>query len=77
MAEDFRRHNISNRMWTLLQAHLPGRKGSSGRNARDTRQFINAVIWILRTGAPCAMTGFTPILWRLEEYSSAFLQMER
>ena len=52
MAEDFRRHDISDRMWTLLQPHLPGRKGSSGRNARDNRQFINAVIWILRTGAP-------------------------
>ena len=52
MAEDFRRHDILDRMWTLLQPHLPGRKGSSGRNARDNRQFINAVIWILRTGAP-------------------------
>ena len=52
MAEDFRRHDISDRMWTLLQAYLPGRKGSYGRNARDNRQFINAVIWILRTGAP-------------------------
>ena len=52
MAEDFRRHDISDRIWTLLQPHLPGRKGSSGRNARDNRQFINAVIWILRTGAP-------------------------
>ena len=51
MAEDFRRHDISDRMWTLLQPHLPGRKGSSGRNARDNRQFINAVIWILRTDA--------------------------
>ena len=52
MAEDFRRPDISDRMWTLLQPHLPGRKGSSGRNARENRQFINAVFWILRTGAP-------------------------
>ena len=52
MAKDFRRHDISDRVWLLLQPHLPGRKGSSGRNARDNRKFINAVIWILRTGAP-------------------------
>ena len=44
--------DISDRMWALLEPHLPGRRGTSGRNARDNRQFINAVIWILRTGAP-------------------------
>ena len=29
MTEDFRRHDISDRMRTLLQAHLPGKKGLS------------------------------------------------
>ena len=52
MTEDYRRHDISDRVWHLLEAHLPGRQGSSGRNARNNRQFINAVVWILRTGAP-------------------------
>ena len=52
MAEDYRRHDISDRVWELLKPHLPGRQGSAGRNARNNRQFINAVIWILRTGAP-------------------------
>jgi len=36
----------------LLEPHLPGWAGSWGGNARDNRLFINAVLWILRTGAP-------------------------
>ena len=30
----------------------PGGKGKTGRPAQDNRRFINAVFWILRTGAP-------------------------
>lgn len=47
-----RRHDLSNRVWELLEPHLPGREGAWGGKARDNRQFINAVFWILRTGAP-------------------------
>ena len=47
-----RRHDISDRVWENIQAHLPGKKGSVGRPAGDNRLFINAVFWILRTGAP-------------------------
>ena len=47
-----RRHDISDRVWELLEPHLLGRKGTWGGNARDNRLFINAVFWILRTGAP-------------------------
>ena len=52
MAEAYQRHDISNEAWEKLEPHLPGRKGAWGGNARDNRQFINAVFWILRTGAP-------------------------
>ena len=47
-----RRHDISNRVWELLEPSLPGRKGAWGGTAKDNRLFINAVFWILRTGAP-------------------------
>jgi len=46
------RHDISDSVWTLLEPLLPGRPGTWGGNARDNRTFINAVFWILRTGAP-------------------------
>ena len=47
-----RRHGISDNVWHLLEPHLPGRSGSWGGMARDNRLFINAVFWIMRTGAP-------------------------
>ena len=47
-----RRHDISDSVWELLEPHLPGRKGTRGVTARDNRCFLNAVFWILRTGAP-------------------------
>ena len=46
------RHDISDKVWQLLEPHLPGRRGSWGRVAKDNRQYLNAVFWILRTGAP-------------------------
>ena len=47
-----RRHDISDAVWLLLAPHLPGRTGQWGGVARDNQLFINAVFWILRTGAP-------------------------
>ena len=47
----YRRHDISDQVWELLAPNLPGRKGSWGGVATDHRRFINAVFWMLRTGA--------------------------
>lgn len=46
------RHDISDRLWEKIEKNLPGSKGHTGRPAADNRKFINAVFWILRTGAP-------------------------
>ena len=46
------RHDISDQVWHLLEPHLPGRSGAWGGIAQDNRLFVNAVFWILRTGAP-------------------------
>ena len=47
-----RRHDISDKVWNLLEPYLPGRKGGWGAVAKDNRLFINAIFWILRTGSP-------------------------
>ncbi|MDD3118406.1 MAG: IS5/IS1182 family transposase, partial [Victivallales bacterium] len=43
MVDAYRRHDISDATWKRLEAHLPGRQGAWGGNARDNRQFINGV----------------------------------
>jgi len=48
----YHRHDLSDRSWNLIEPHLPGRPGGWGAVAQDNRRFINAVFWILRTGAP-------------------------
>ena len=50
--QSHRRHDISDRVWSLLEPYLPWRPGLWGGIARDNRLFINAVFWIIRTGAP-------------------------
>jgi len=46
------RHDITDRAWKIIAPHLPGKQGDWGGVARDNRKFINAVMWVLRTGAP-------------------------
>ena len=52
MSESIHRHDISDAHLALLEPHLRGRAGCWGGVAQDKRRFINAVFWILRTGAP-------------------------
>jgi transposase len=52
MEQTLHRHDITDGVWGLLQPHLPGQEGQWGGIAEDNRRFINAVFWIVRTGAP-------------------------
>jgi transposase len=46
------RHAISDDSFARIQHLLPGRPGTPGVTARDNRLFIDAVLWIAKTGAP-------------------------
>lgn len=46
------RHAISDADWNRLSELLPGRPGQTGWLAVDNRLFIDAVLWIAKTGAP-------------------------
>jgi len=52
MGEDYHGHDVTDKIWEQLEPHLQGQRGQWGGIAQDNRRFINAVFWILRTGAP-------------------------
>lgn len=43
---------INDAQWLKLEPLLPGKKSDAGVTARDNRLFLEAVLWILRTGSP-------------------------
>jgi transposase len=43
---------LTDAMWAELSPLLPGQAGCRGVTARDTRGFVEAVLWLGRTGAP-------------------------
>jgi transposase len=47
-----RRHEISDDHWERIKDLLPGQAGDPGVTAKDNRLFVNAVLWIAKTGAP-------------------------
>jgi transposase len=47
-----RRHEISDDNWESLRDLLPGQEGDPGATAKDNRLFVNAIMWIAKTGAP-------------------------
>jgi transposase len=48
------RYEISDADWDRIKPHLPGQRGQHGGVAKDNRRFINAVLWVARTGAAWA-----------------------
>ena len=47
-----RRRDLSNEQWERLRPLLPPQKPRTGRPAKDHRTVLNAILWLLRTGAP-------------------------
>jgi putative transposase len=43
---------FTDQQWALVESQLPGKNGDPGCTARDNRLFLEAVLWIARTGRP-------------------------
>ena len=43
---------LRNDQWKRIEPLLPGKEGDRGRTGADNRLFVEAVLWMARTGAP-------------------------
>jgi len=46
------RRELTDAQWARIEPLVPGKKGDKGRHGEDNRLFVDAVLWILRSGAP-------------------------
>ena len=46
------RNILRDDQWMKLAPLLPGKDGDRGRTGQDNRRFLEAVLWIVRTGSP-------------------------
>lgn len=49
-----RRHELTDEQWAAIELLLPGKASDPGRTAEDNRLFVNAVLFVLKTGIPWA-----------------------
>ena len=47
-----RRHELSDSQWESIREMIPGRAIDPGRTGKDNRRFLNAVLYVARTGIP-------------------------
>src|SRR3954453_4928500 len=45
------RHRLSDDEWDLIKGLFPA-PAATGRPPRDRREIVDAILWVLRTGAP-------------------------
>ncbi len=46
------RRALTDGEWQRIEPLIPGKKGDRGRHGADNRLFVDAVLWLVRAGAP-------------------------
>ena len=46
------RRELTDAQWARIEKFVPGKEGDRGRHGEDNRLFVDAVLWIARTGSP-------------------------
>ena len=46
------KYELTDYQWSQIKDLIPPKTSTCGRARRDPRELLNAIIWVLRTGAP-------------------------
>ncbi len=46
------RHRLTDAQWKRIEDLIPGKPGDPGRTGDNNRLFVDAIVWMARTGAP-------------------------
>ena len=46
------RHRLTDEQWRRIEHLIPGKPGDPGRSGKDNRLFVDAIVWMARTGTP-------------------------
>ena len=46
------RRELTDAQWRRIEPLIPGKEGDQGRHGEDNRLFVDAVLWLVRAGAP-------------------------
>lgn len=70
------RRELRDDQWKRIRDWLPGKKTDPGRTATDNRTFIDAILWIARTGAywrelPSSFGAWNSVFQRYNRWSKA------
>ena len=47
-----KRHALTQEQWEAIRDLLPGKAGDPGRSGENNRRFVDAVLYVLKTGVP-------------------------
>ncbi len=67
-----RRHELTDAQWGRIEGLLPGKAADPGRTAADNRPFVDAVLFVLKTGIPWA-----DLPWRFGRPNSVWKRHDR
>ena len=46
------RHGLTDEQWGRIEHLIPGKPGDPGRTGKNNRLFVDAIMWMARTGTP-------------------------